>query len=102
MTEAEKIKALIDHIENLKDATFIRNGASHDCKAAADHLRNKLAYAGDEIKTAGQFIEQIASKSSRSGKAYLIRFKDGREIESGKYLMEELRRLEGSSTQPAK
>ena len=33
----------------------------------------------DQIKTARQFITDVASKSQRSGEAYKIRFKDGKE-----------------------
>lgn len=40
------------------------------------------------------FIEKIASKSSTSGKPYLIRFNDGREVQGGEYLRAKLAKLE--------
>ena len=95
LTEEQKIDALIAAVEKLKDARFVRNGTEYDCKAAAEHVRRKRKAAGSKIKTARQFIEQIASKSSRSGEPYKIRFKDGKEKTSGEFLAAELERLAG-------
>ncbi len=55
MTEQEKIEALIKHIENLKDAVFIRNGMEYDAKAAARFLRAKWRANDTEIKSARGF-----------------------------------------------
>jgi len=93
-TEREKIEALIRHIENLKDAVFIRNGREYDAKTAASFLRAKWRANDAEVKSARDFIEKVASVSSTTGKPYLIRFKDGREVKSGEYLLAELRKLE--------
>jgi len=41
MSEAEKIEALIEIIEKLDGAVFIRNDKDHDCREAAKHLRDK-------------------------------------------------------------
>src|SRR3982750_2509568 len=68
LTEQQKIQALISSIETLKGAVFIRNGSEYDGKKAADHMRAKLKYAGDKIQTAEEFIDELASKSSMSGK----------------------------------
>ena len=38
-----------------------------------------------------RFIAKAASVSSTSGKPYLIRFKDGREVKCGDYLKERLK-----------
>jgi hypothetical protein len=94
LTEEEKIEKLIKHVEELKDAKFVRNGSEHDCKEAAEHMRRKYKNAGGKIKTAKDFIEQLATKSSISGKPYKIRFKDGTEKESGPYLTEQLKKIE--------
>src|SRR5881398_1910996 len=92
-------------VRERKDETFIRNGKEYDCEAAADHMQLKWSYAKGQIKTARQFIDKIASASSQSGKPYLIRFKDGKEIKSGDFLTQQLDRLEGksgiSATRPA-
>ena len=94
LTEVEKIEHLIRTVDELKDATFIRNGKEYDCHAAAKHMRDKWEHGKDQIKTASDFIEKAASKSIASGKPYLIRFKDGREVQSGTFLRDELKKLE--------
>ena len=49
----------------------------HSGAEGAQHLRNKLAKAGDRVKTTEDFIIGIASKSFLSGKPYLVNFADG-------------------------
>jgi len=93
MSETEKINALIKHVEGLSDAKFVRNDGEYDAKTAATFLRRKWNAQKDEIKTAEQFIEKVASVSSTSGKPYLIRFKDGTEQKSGDYLKAQLKQL---------
>jgi hypothetical protein len=94
LTETEKIQALIKGLENLKDATFIRNDSDYNAKAAARFLRGKWQAHEKEIKTAADFIEKVASVSSTSGKPYVIRFKGARDVKCGEYLREELKKLE--------
>ncbi len=98
LTEKQKIEALIKHVEDLKGAKFVRNDREYEAKTAARFLRGKWEANEAEIKTAKEFIEKVASVSSTSGKAYLIRFKDGKVRKSGEYLSEELKKLEESST----
>jgi hypothetical protein len=92
-TEKQKIEALIKHVENLKDATFVRNDKEYDAKTAARFLLGKWQANESSVKTAKDFIENVASVSSTSGKPYLIRFKNGKEEKSGSYLLEQLRKL---------
>ena len=94
MTEQQKIDAMIHSVEVLPGAQFIRNGSAYDGKAAADHLRSKRNYAGSRIRTAEDFIEGIASRSSMSGKPYQVRFADGRTENSEVYFHDELKHLE--------
>ena len=101
-TEAQKIQMLIHNIEVMKDARFVRNGSDYDGAAAADHLRLKLRHAGDRIKTAQDFITYLATGSSFSGKPYLIRFNDGREVESATYFHTMLAKIEHPAMAPSK
>lgn len=94
LTETEKIQALLKHVASLQDARFVRNGKEYDAGTAARFLRGKWEAHRDEVKTARDFIEKVASASSTSGKPYLIRFKDGREVRSRQYLGERLKELE--------
>ena len=92
--EKKKIEALIKHIEEQKDAKFIRNGRENDSKTWAGYMKVKWKRAEAEVKTAKDFIEQCASTSSVSSKPYTIKFKDGKEQKLGDYLTAELKKLE--------
>jgi hypothetical protein len=93
--ETQKIEALIQNVKDSKDATFIRNGSAYNSKSAAIFLRRKWQANQSEVKTARDFIDKVASFSGTSGKVYLIRFQDGREIHSRDFLMARLKTLEG-------
>lgn len=93
-TEAQKIEKLILFVANLPEVTFIRNGEEHKAKDAAAHLRMKREKAGNRIKTAKDFIEKAASKSSFSGKPYQIRWKNGKLQNIEEILMTELQKIE--------
>jgi len=68
------------------DAAFVRNDKSYDVKTAAEFLRRKWKANEGDVATVKDFIEKIASKSSTSARPYVIRFKDGREVQSGEFL----------------
>ncbi|MCH7225412.1 DUF5329 family protein [Haloferula sp. A504] len=93
--EQARIDSLLGSIESLEGAKFIRNGKAHDADEAADHLRKKLDRAGDRVKTAEDFIDGLATKSSFSGKPYRIRFKDGSETATGPWLHGQLKEIDG-------
>jgi hypothetical protein len=88
--EKEKIEYLINQLESMKDATFIRNDKEYDARTAALFLRRKWQMNKDKVRTSEDFIERVASRSSTTGKSYRIKLKDGREIECGDYLREML------------
>lgn len=91
--EKAKIESLISHLENLKDATFVRNGSDYDPKSAGKFLRGKWQANDKEIKTAADFIAKAATGSSTTGKPYLIRFKDGTQAKCRDYLTARLKEL---------
>jgi hypothetical protein len=92
--ERQKIESLIKQVGGVKDAKFIRNGSTYEVATAVRFLRGKWEANDAEVKTARDFIDKVASASGTSGKPYLIRFKDGREITSRDYLLAELQKLE--------
>ncbi len=87
---AREIHALIDAVEQVEGARFIRNGEEHDAKSAADHLRRKLKGAGGRVRTAEDFIEKIASKSSLSGNPYAMRLSNGQIVDAGDWFRAKL------------
>lgn len=88
--ERNKIEFLISSVENLENAKFIRNGSEYNGQEAANHLRMKLQNVL-VVKTADDFIRLIASKSSVSGKPYLIRLPDGKTIKAEKFFRDKLK-----------
>jgi glycerophosphoryl diester phosphodiesterase len=94
MSETEKIEALIRHVEGLDGAKFIRNGTAYDATTAVRFLRGKWDNEKAHIKTASDFIERVATKSSTTGRPYLIRLQDGTEKPCGDYLAGQLARID--------
>jgi Family of unknown function (DUF5329) len=69
-----EIDFLLQYVE-VSGCEFYRNGTWHDSGRAREHLTSKYEYlaARDRIRTAEDFIDQAASKSSLSGRAYEVR-----------------------------
>jgi len=93
-SEKQKIETLIKQIGELKDAKFVRNGSTYEPATAIRFLRGKWDANKAEVKTARDFIDKVATKSDTSGKPYLMRFNDGKEIPSRDYLLGELKKIE--------
>jgi hypothetical protein len=93
MDEKQKIDALIKQVAALTDAKFFRNGVSYNSNTAVTFLQLKWQANTANVKTAHDFINNIASISG-IGKPYLIRFKDGREIPGRDFLLAELKKLD--------
>ena len=95
MPGAERVLVdrLIDAVAREREAAFIRNGRRYSAADAAAFMRGKLDAMGTGVKSADEFIAQIASRSSTSGEPYRIRFADGREVTSAEFLRAELQRL---------
>jgi hypothetical protein len=93
LTEKQKIAALLDVVEKSK-ATFIRNDQEYPPAAARQLMEYKLNKAGEQIKTAQEFIEQLATRSSTTGRIYQIKLADGRITESAFWLRARLVEIE--------
>lgn len=96
MTEQAKIESLISTIESLSDATFVRNGSEYNAKNAAKFLRGKWDANRKDIHTARDFIDKAATKSSTTGKPYMIRPKGAAEISCAAFLNTALKKIEST------
>jgi Family of unknown function (DUF5329) len=94
LAEKQKIEALIKQVGDLKDAKFVRNGSTYEVATAVRFLRGKWEANDSAVKTARDFVDKVASGSGTSGKPYVIRFKDGREMKSRDFLLSQLKKLE--------
>jgi len=83
--ESRRIDYLIAAVEQLRGAKFVRNGKEYDGKQAAEHLRLKRKNTESRVQSAEDFIRVCATKSYLSGKPYLIRFSDGRQVPSSEF-----------------
>jgi len=94
LTEKEKIERLIQFIGSMQGISFVRNGKRYSATEAAKHLRMKWDAAGKSIKTAQQFIDQVASHSSTTGTAYTVTQENGTSIQTAVLLRKQLTDLE--------
>jgi hypothetical protein len=85
--EHARIESAIVRVEK-SGLIFIRNGSEYPSAQGAKHLRDKLMLAGSSVKTFDEFVEKIASKSSITGRPYMVKFPDGRTEEVAKWLRE--------------
>ena len=91
LSENDKIEQLISSLRDIDGAKFIRNGQEHSVDQAITHLRNKWEWKKTQIKTAQDFIAIVGSKSSTTGKPYVIRYSDGSEITSEEWFRNQLK-----------
>lgn len=88
----QEIKRLLDFVEH-SSCTFVRNGTEYPGPRARAHLEQKLHYleSQNRVKTAEDFIDLAASRSSMSGRAYQVRCPGGVEP-ANSWLNKELQR----------
>jgi hypothetical protein len=86
-----EISQLLEDVRG-SGCAFYRNGSWYDAKKAESHLRTKYQMGRDRLKSAEDFIDRVASKSSLSGRAYEIRCSDGVTIPFSAWLYDSLRR----------
>ncbi|HEY0368850.1 MAG TPA: DUF5329 family protein [Chthoniobacterales bacterium] len=96
--EQARIDFLINDVASSKGIVFVRNGTDHDGAAAASHLRMKLNYLGERVKTAEEFIKYCASESSLTHQRYKVRTADGKTIDAGQYFTARLHEFDEKST----
>ena len=93
-TERE-VRLLIDAIA-ASHCDFNRNGRQHTAEEAAAHLELKYARAGKHIDSADEFITQLASSSSFTGKPYLMNC-EGSTLPAGDWMIEALEQIRANT-----
>lgn len=82
----QQIEALLTRVAARQDVQFVRNGQAYDATTAVKFLRGKWDRQKADIRTVGDFIDRIATKSSTTGQPYLIRFAGGQTVECRVFL----------------
>jgi hypothetical protein len=80
----QEIAGLFSTLEH-SGCRFARNGSWYDASKARDHLQRKYDYLlrRDAIHRSEDFIELAATRSSMSGRAYLVQCPGKPVVESG-------------------
>jgi len=89
-SQRDEVEHLIDFVRD-SGCLIERNGVKHSGAEAVEHIRTKYAYFRDTIKTTEDFIDYSASKSTMSGKPYLVYCPGMKEIPAGEWLYKELK-----------
>jgi hypothetical protein len=96
-TARAEIDGLLSRLE-ASSCTFNRNGTWYAATEARSHLLRKLKYLEDRgaVQSAEQFIELAASSSSTTGQPYLVKCGSGAPVQSGAWLLSELKVMRSS------
>ena len=98
-----EMETLLGHLGS-SGCMFNRNGDWYPASEAREHLLMKLGHieARGTLKSTEDFIELAASKSSMSGKPYLVRCGDAAPVHSGTWLLARLAHIRAASAGPRK
>ncbi len=93
--EIKKIDLLL-RLLRLSDATFIFEDQIDEEKAkdAVPRLESAFTTKGPVVTGAMEFIDQIASRSPRTGKDYMLKTSDGKLIKAREWFLQKLNTLE--------
>jgi hypothetical protein len=93
---AREITHLFSALQNSK-CEFYRNGTWYNAQKATEHLHRKYNYLLKKglVTTAESFIELAATKSSMSGKPYLVRCGNTQPVSSKSWFTGKLKELRG-------
>jgi len=87
----KEIAHLLDYTQN-SECRFNRNGKWYTAEKAKEHIQKKYDYLVKKgrIDSTEQFIERAASKSSMSGKPYMITCDESKPVKSSVWFEKEL------------
>ena len=88
------LKLEIEHLLSfvkISPCKISRNGDLYKGDEAVSHIKRKYDHFKSDIKTTEQFIEYSATKSTLSGKHYIVRCSDSNPIKTKEWLLDELR-----------
>ncbi len=96
---SREIEQLFSALGNSK-CEFSRNDAWYDAAKATEHLRRKYDYLRRKglVTSAESFIDLAATRSSMSGKPYLVRCDNAAPIASKAWFAGKLKALRAAST----
>ena len=84
-----EVEHLIEFVSNTP-CQIERNWTNHTGPEAVAHIQQKYDYFRDEIKTTEQFIEYSATKSTMTGRDYLVKCTGQVTVNTKDWLVQEL------------
>ena len=93
----DRIDQLLTAIEASGD-TFLREGKEYEGSMAAQFLIAKLGSHRGKPPDVAEFVEQFASRSSKTGEPYSVRTKDGTVVTMRDWLAAALKAIESAET----
>ena len=96
-----EVQHLINFVSN-SPCQIVRNGSAHDGPEAIKHIQKKYKYFKDDIKTTEQFIEYSATKSTMSGKYYIVKCESKNPVKTKDWLLQELKEYRANQSSRAK
>jgi hypothetical protein len=84
--ELGRVEALLTLLATKSDVIFVRNGKEYSVDKGVSHLRTKLNQTKNRLTTCEEFVDNVASSSSISGKPYLVILPGGETLEMKVYL----------------
>ena len=87
--EQARIDYLLERVSK-SPYNFLRNGSRYTGKQAESHFRWKYFFNRGRVKRAEDFIDQVATRSKRSGQPYWVDLPDKRRFSLRVLLMREL------------
>jgi len=85
-----EINHLLAFLEN-SECQLERNGTIHTGKDTVNHVKKKYNYFKSKIDSTEKFIEDSATKSTLSGKYYMVLCQDKPKIKTQDWLLQELK-----------
>ena len=93
--QVKEVTYLLNYVRN-SDCLINRNGTDYIGGEAVKHIEKKYAYFRNDIKSTEDFIGFSATKSTMSGKNYMVTCPENKEekkvVNTQAWLLEELRR----------
>jgi len=89
-----EIDHLLKFLEN-SECQYERNGKIHSGKDTVAHVKKKYNYFKNKIDSTEKFIEYSATKSTLSGKYYMVLCKDKPKEKTRNWLLQEFKGYRG-------
>ncbi len=93
-SQRDEVRHLLDFVRD-SGCAMERNGKRYSGEDAYTHIRKKYHYFRDEIQSSEDFIEYSATKSTLSGKYYLVFCDSDPPMRSKDWLVDELNAFRG-------